>query len=455
MLHRVRKDILRYGMFNHGDRVVVAVSGGADSMALLFILHHLSEEFSLRLIVAHFHHGLRAEADGDEALVRRTAAALGWPYEVERGDVRVWREKCKRSLEDTARLLRYRFLDDTAEKYGAAKIALGHHRLDQAETVLIHLIRGSGLTGLKGMAPVREGKYIRPLLFCDPQEIRSFLAQEGLTFRTDSSNRDTRFLRNRIRHRLIPLLEGEFNPRIVDGLVQMAEILREEDSVLDSLVEVAMSPHEGGTAYRCDRLTTLPDAIRYRVIKRLLEEIRPAGKTVTAAHVAGADRLIRSSRPSAQIAVPGGMVRRNYGWVTVEKGNRVSLRPGEFCSHLPLPGEVQIVSTGQAVRATMCDMGPVTMREIAPNILYLPVEVLSGPLTVRSWRPGDRIQPLGMRGTKKVQDILGEAKVPRLLRHQVPIFADNQGILWIGGVKIAERCRLKHGAAKVVKIEIV
>jgi len=460
VIAQVRNDIRKYRMLEGGERVVVAVSGGADSLALLAVLHQLAGEFALQLIVAHFHHGLRAEADQEAELVRKRALAWGWPYELGKGDVKAAKMVHKGSWEDTARRLRYRFLDETAQRYGATKIALGHHRQDQAETVLLHLLRGCALEGLKGMSPMREGKYIRPLLFRTPQEIHAFLAREGLRGATDTSNYDDRFLRNRIRHRLIPLLERDFNSRIVDTLVQMAEILGDEDAFLVTAAQAAMplartGSLSGSLSYPLQELKVLPLALRRRVVKQLLEGIKPAGSTIMARHIAEVLGLIDRYHPSGQVVVPGGIVRREYDCLTVVgRAHRPSL-PREFCFTLPMPGEVRIALTGEVVRATFCSPEGILPAPRDPRTLYLSLKNIEGPLMVRNWRFGDRMQPLGMEGTKKVQDILGEGKVPRYMRPYVPILADRAGILWVGGVKLAERCRLREDDSPLIKIEIV
>ena len=237
MLKTVRKTIERSSMLARGDHLLVAVSGGPDSVALLRVLMLLSPEYQLQLTTAHLNHGLRdTEAKEEEDFVRRISKAMGITCICKKVDIRMLRTGKGRSLEEIAREERYKFLSETAEACGAQKIATGHHHDDQAETILINLIRGSGLEGLKGIAPVRDDLIIRPLLDVGREEILAFLKREGLAYMVDSSNLDPIYLRNRIRIDLIPDLRVRYNPQIVPGLCRMAEIVRREDNYLQNVV---------------------------------------------------------------------------------------------------------------------------------------------------------------------------------------------------------------------------
>lgn len=458
MIEKVRKTIVKYRMLSEGENVLVAVSGGTDSMALLHILQRISPDFGVKLTVAHFNHGIRPESKREEEFVRKEAEEMGLPFFSGQEDVKALNREWKRSLEESARIARYRFLDEAAKKCGASKIALGHHKLDQAETVLINLIRGSGLAGLKGMEPVREGKYIRPLIHLSPREIASYVAREGIRYCTDRSNFDERFLRNRVRHRLIPLLEREFNPRVVEALSQMADILREEEEFIAgearALQEKWAKVLPGEKIFSIHDLLNLPGALRKRIVKELLEDMKGEGKAVTFRHVEGVEKMLLSSAPGKMLSVPGGRVVKEYDDLRFRRIDNTS-EQDQFSYFLPLPGETIIESTGQRVKTYLCDIGEIPKGPINPGTLYVDVRVLKPPLTVRSWRKGDRMVPLGMNGSRKVQDIFGEMKVPRAQRRLIPILEDAVGILWIGNLKVAERCRLRPDTVKVAKIEII
>ena len=233
MIGKIKDAIKENHLLDPGEKVVVAVSGGSDSVALLKVLEMLSYEYRLTLIVAHLNHGLRREAPLEEQFVRRMAQDMGLVFESKSLDIRSLGQGTGKCMEDTSREVRYDFLNDVAKKYGARKIALGHHTNDQTETVLMNFLRGSGPTGLKGMLPARDSTYIRPLLGVTRDEIISFLASHGLPFVTDASNADQRYLRNRIRHALIPLLKARYNPKLDESIKSMAEIMRVEDDYME------------------------------------------------------------------------------------------------------------------------------------------------------------------------------------------------------------------------------
>lgn len=312
LLKRIRKTITDCSLLERGDHLLVAVSGGPDSVALLRAMVLLSSDYDLRLTTAHLNHGLRgAEAQREEEFVRGLCAGMGIACICKTVDIRAVRKGKGMSLEEVGRDERYRFLDATAEICGARKIATGHHRDDQAETVLINLLRGSGLEGLKGIPPVRDGRIIRPLLHVGRQEILEFLCREGLTYMTDSSNLSPLFLRNRIRHELIPELTLRYNPGIVEALSHTAEIIRREDDYLQDVVRQILNQWEivpGATEIRLPlaSLLDLHEALQRRLIKCLLEAAAPPGYGIGFRHI---DAVLaftqRQRRHRASLDLPG------------------------------------------------------------------------------------------------------------------------------------------------------
>jgi tRNA(Ile)-lysidine synthase len=332
MLRKVRKTIADSSLLERGDHLLVAVSGGPDSVALLWTLVLLSREYELQLTTAHLNHGLRGEeAQAEERFVHSLCAGMGIRCISKRIDIRAVQKKKRRSLEDVGREERYRFLHETTEVCGAEKIATGHQRDDQAETVLINLLRGSGLEGLKGIVPVREDRIIRPLLHVARTEILEFLDREGLTYFTDSSNKSPRFLRNRIRHQLIPELSRLYNPGIVRGLSQTAEIVRREDDYLRMKVEQILHrwgvvPGRGEAAIPLADFVGMHAALQGRVVKRLLEEASREGNGVGYRHVEAVLALARSSRlHGASLDLPGLLRVAKEGKIL--RIGRVNARP--------------------------------------------------------------------------------------------------------------------------------
>jgi len=332
MLKRVRKTIADSALLERGDHLLAAVSGGPDSVALLWTLALLSFEYDLRLTTAHLNHGFRdAEAQGEEAFVHSLCAGMGINCISKTVDIRALKKGSGKSLEEVGREQRYRFLDEAAQTCGAKKIATGHHLDDQAETVLINLLRGSGLEGLKGIVPVREGRIIRPLLHIGREEILEFLNREGLPYIMDSSNSNLHFLRNRIRHQLIPELTARYNPAIVRGLSHTAEIIRREDDYLQAavrqvLIRWGVVPGEADMLLPLADFIDLHEALQGRVIKCLLGSAAPSGKGIGYRHVEAVLALARLSRHrKASLDLPGLIRVEKEGGVL--KIGRVNARP--------------------------------------------------------------------------------------------------------------------------------
>ncbi|MDD5169964.1 MAG: tRNA lysidine(34) synthetase TilS, partial [Syntrophales bacterium] len=298
--------------------MVAAVSGGPDSVALLIILNLLASEFKMSLIVAHMNHRLRLEADEEERFVRNLAAAMGWPYESESADIEKIRRRFGMSTEEAAREARYAFLDRVAQSHGASRIALGHHKQDQAETVLMNIIRGSGVAGMKGMTPQREGRYIRPLLFVDRDDIIEFLQEQGSNYKIDHSNSDPVFMRNRLRHCLMPILRENFNEKIDNVLSRMAEIVRLDDEFMEEMVNKTfnqweINPNGDTVALSVGNMSELHEALLNRITKRLLDMLSPSGKGITFSHIAAVNHLIKEGPTTGILCLPANLrVRREY-----------------------------------------------------------------------------------------------------------------------------------------------
>ena len=308
-------------MIEKGETVLVAVSGGADSLALLYGLHILCAKLECHLHVAHLNHNLRPDADTDAEFVRQHAARLDVPFSLDKVELPV-------PSEAAGRAARYQFYEEVAERIGATKIALGHHQDDTAETVLMHLLRGSGTTGLKGILPVREGRFIRPLAGFTRQEIEAFLASMNLAPRHDATNTDTRYLRNRIRHALLPLLERDYNPNIKSGLNRTAEVLGAESEYLDTVAREAFEKcqtrqhGEDEDSIRLDRtqFRQYHVAVQRRMLRLCIAEIHGQITDFYFQHCQTILESIEGDAPNAVVALPNGLqFRRAYQCLIFER----------------------------------------------------------------------------------------------------------------------------------------
>jgi tRNA(Ile)-lysidine synthase len=473
MLKTVRRTIESNSMFERGDRVLVAVSGGPDSVALLRALVILSSGQQWQLTAAHLNHGLRGkEADDEEAFVLALCKTMGIPCISRSVNIRtIWQTGKGRSLEETGREVRYAFLDEVALTSGAEKIATGHHRDDQAETVLMNLLRGSGLDGLKGIPPVRHGRIVRPLLDVSRNDILAFLKREGLTFRVDPSNMDPAFLRNRIRNELIPELTARYNPRIVTGLCRMAAIVRQEDAYLQDeahriLLEWGIAAGQQEILLNRSEFNDLHIALQGRIIKQLLETAVPGGKAIGSRHIEALLSLLRA--PTCRrlaLDLPGGIaIERSENRLRLfrvgdrDGGRRITKADPserEFSYQVEIPGELYLAGIDRTIRFALVDKPDPAELKRQPWTAFLDLEEAELPLLIRSFRPGDRMVPLGMAGAKKVKKIFIDAKMPLSMRGQIPLLVDQRSVLWIAGLRFSERVRVTGKTKIVLKAEMV
>jgi len=459
VLDKVRRAMDEYGMTCPHDRVLVSVSGGPDSLALLVALHSLAAERRISLHVYTLDHGLRgAESAADAAFVAETAALLGLPCTVERADVGAEGFRRGQSLQAAARALRYERLATVAGAIGAQRIATGHNLEDQAETVLLRLLRGAGIRGLAGIPAVREGIYIRPLLGIPRAEIEAFLSERGLNPRRDPSNAKTVYLRNRIRLELLPYLEREYNPRLVETLAGMAERLRQDADYLDGLageawsglVESADGP-AGSVTLDAAALMVQPPALISRIVHRAVAPLLAgSGRELTSSAMAAIVELMRREHNGAIDLGAGVVAVLTYGRLAFRQrlGRPVPLAP----VLLPVPGQIEVVSLNIRVNTwlrTPSEPPPAVSADELGRAVF-DGDRLPGAPTIRTRRPGDWLAPVGMTGTQKLQDLFVNCKVPRHQRDAVPVLVAGQDILWVMGYRLDRRFSLPPGKAAEV-----
>lgn len=465
---KVFRTVERNAMFDPGDRVGVAVSGGADSVALLHLLSMIADEYKLELFVLHLNHGIRgSESDRDEAFVVTLGESMGIPTDVGKISIPAIMEKLGGSLEDVCRKERYAFFERMARKHALNKIALGHNLNDQIETVIMRFLRGSGLEGLRGMLPVRDGIYVRPLIDVTREEILSFLERSGICFVTDSSNRENIFLRNRVRNALIPELKALYNVKLEENIGRMVDILRSEDDFMRESTEKIMSDWEiGGERAEIDmrKLETVHPALQWRVIKTVLEGYSPERNGIGYLHIKSVVDLIKGSNPSASVDLPFNLrALRQYDMLIIspaEGGGKRSSgkyvsdgREDDFSYTVEVPGSVEIRETGVRMIFDVVDVSEASTR--SSNPVFMDYGSISFPLVVRNIRPGDRIQPLGMKGTKKIKDLFIDKKVPKLHRKGIALLVDRKSTLWVPGMVLSNRVKITNTTEKVVKAEII
>jgi tRNA(Ile)-lysidine synthase len=462
MLRAVLRAITTRGLIRRGDHVLAAVSGGADSVALVYVLHHLQRQLDIRLTVAHLNHGIRGrEAEEDARFVSQLSWSIGAPCLLGAIDVPRFAERSGVSLEMAAREARYDFLVRTAKEVGAHAVATAHTADDQVETVLLKLARGAGLQGLAGIPWQSEWdgmRIVRPLRGIYRSQVEAFLRAHGLKWREDRTNRDPQHLRNRVRHEILPLMEKRLNPRMREAIARMAEIVAEENEWLNRHAREIMRRCRGAKSggLRVRLLARHAPAIRRRVLRLWLVESGVEAEAIDFEIVEAVHRLILDYRGAQRVALPRGRIAlRSYDELTVRES---SPEWAPYWQEIKIPGETVVLQAGLRVAALI---GKGIVRQTGRRPGDLPAEaslsleaIGHSPLYVRSWQAGDRIRPLGMRGSRKLQDVFVDAKVPRDRRWRIPVFECRGEIVWVPGYRVAEGWDVKDAAGPSLHLHV-
>lgn len=437
--------VRRERMLSPGDSVIVGVSGGPDSMALLHYLLSRRRMLGLEEIVAaHVHHGLRGEdADGDEALVRRQCADWGIPCEIRRVNVADLARETGRGLEETGRRVRYAFFEELAKKRSSCRIATAHTAGDNLETLLLHLTRGSAMTGLAGIPPVR-GRIIRPLIDCRRDEVEAYCREQGVPFRIDGSNEDIAYSRNRIRHRVTGELKA-LNPRVEEAARRLSETVRQEDAYLDGLAQAAYQTawldDEGKQLNRC-KLREMPPALRRRVLEKA------AAGVAEGRHLAMLDRLLEED---GALVLPGGL-RVTARTEALTFTHPESWQAPSFFSFPLIPGDSYEICGRMYTSCILSLEEYENCKKIHKILLKNAFDYASirDMVTIRQRLPGDAYHPVGRGGGKSLKKLFNEAGYSQKMRAETPVLCDEEGIVLVCGFGCDERVKIRPSTTRVL-----
>jgi tRNA(Ile)-lysidine synthase len=504
--------VQRHSLIQRKERVVVGVSGGADSVCLLHILAEWQGRLGIRLHVAHLNHEIRgAESQADSEYVSNLAGSLRIPITVDRQDVAAYRTERKCSLEEAARELRYAFFARVARKIGAHRIAIGHTSDDQVETILMHILRGTGITGLCGLAPcsplaydnrrgslpsqaptVEKGQrssllVIRPLLDITREETASYCQKHQLGPRIDSSNLSPSFFRNRLRLDLLPLLR-QYNPGVDQAVLRLADIAREDNAFIEQqasgLWDEVARQEDGAIYLDKKQITGLPIALQRHLLRVAVTELAGDVRDIEASHIEAARSLL-NKQPSKRISLPHGFIcqagydelaitRRRSAIATplpviVGEASQPQLPPCPFPPlpdefHLKVPGKTSlsgwnvlasIVREHPAFLSSQGTMSTSKKTSQSKLVAHFDSQKTGMNLSVRKRRQGDRFQPLGMNMPKKLHEFMVDAKIPRPWRGRIPIVCSPQQIIWVVGWRIDDRVKLAEASNKILRLEFI
>ncbi|MEW5806187.1 MAG: tRNA lysidine(34) synthetase TilS [Acidobacteriota bacterium] len=471
------KTIEKYGMINDGDRVLVALSGGVDSVALLFLMLDLASKFRIEVCAAHLNHMLRGkESNEDERFVKSLCCNIEIDFLIHRADVKKITREEKKSIEVAARDARMKFLNEAAGNLHATRIALGHTMNDQAENLLLRLLRGSGVTGLSSMKPA-DGNIIRPLLWIEREQLEAYLRSRRIAFRIDSSNEDMRFTRNRIRHTLIPILQDEFNPKIIPTLARTAEILSEEDAFLDSLTMDILLQKSGirSTSRKArnktaEEITSRKEAVAFH--SELIKDVAPAlGRRLirSAIKIVKGDlkkvkfidiervRDLATGRSGRRVLLPSGIDAKIFKQeIVISRSSLAEHATKNILKRVNVEGRTSIDDAGILIEAKIvkADDFSENLKNGGKEKAFLDFDKVGKKLFIRSVREGDSFHPFNAPGKKKISDFFIDRKVTPEKRRGALVLTSDDRIVWVVGHEIDDRYKVNDKTWSVLVLEI-
>lgn len=439
MLKNALKTVKQYAMLHHGDNVLVGVSGGADSVALLIVLNMIKQKQALTITAAHLNHQIRGiQADREAEFVKKICGDMKIACIAQSRDVPMIKKHRGLSLQEAAREARYEFFLETADNIRASKIALGHNADDQAETLIMRLLRGASLKGLCGIPPVRD-RIIRPLITTTRDEIERFLKNLNMPYLPDQSSSEQNYLRNRVRHQLIPILKNQYNPETLSVLCRTAELLRQDHEFIDRELTLWTDRHtqkqHGETYCNINHFSHEPPSMWGGFIMKIIEKHLGNTRKIGYRHIEEIKHLISSSNPSAFTPLPQGLyVLREYDNLVFTAQHPFSSKPFQYTFN-ELPGTIHIREINRTLRFEICADRNLHTDASSNTTVLLDADKIVSPVCVRNWMDGDRFSPEGLGGSRKIKQLFTDLKIPARLRKQIPILLFGGKIAWVCGVR--------------------
>lgn len=455
MLDKIRETIEEFRLIEEGDKIIVAISGGPDSVAMLHALHCLREEYGLDLYGAHLNHNFRGiEAQLDAEYVSKLCESLGIICFIKSVDVPGYARDQGLSPEEAGRILRYKFFDEIANRVKASKIAVAHNENDQAETVLMRLLRGTGLQGLTAIH-IRRDQIIRPLLKIDRKTIEEYCDQHKLSPRIDKTNLESIYYRNKIRLDLIPYLEENYNGNIIENLVKTADILKDdfdfiEERAREVFDDLVIRQNEDRLELPIGGIKILHKALQSRIVRLAGEHLLGRQEILEYKHVQQVLDLIERGLTGKRLDLPMGLVAKiSYEkiYFTTEEGE-----DKEFIYDLPIEGSLFLEEIGGTFTTRVIkreDLEEISRDKYCKSFDYGEIQ---STLNIRNRRDGDRFYPLGLTGSKKLKDFFIDYKIDRDERNRIPLVCDGDEIIWVVGYRISEKYKIKEETSHILEV---
>ncbi|WP_058486501.1 tRNA lysidine(34) synthetase TilS [Defluviitalea phaphyphila] len=454
MLHKFYNTIKKYNMITMGDKIIVGVSGGADSMCLLHLLKELSNELDFSITVVHVNHGLRGkDAQEDAEFVENICKEWGIAFNLYHIDIKKEAKKRKCSEEEAGRILRYEIFEEERKKVNGNKIAIAHNMNDQAETVLMQLFRGSGLKGLGGISPVR-GNIIRPLLEITREEIEDYCVKNHIEYRHDYTNDLNIYTRNKIRNEIIPLIKENINPNIVKTLYNMSTIIKEEDIFLDkkakSLLKEAIEKEtKNYLVINNIKFNSYDDVIKKRIIRIILEKLIGSLKDIASKHILDIIELSKKGT-GKKINLPKKLVvKTQYDELIFQLGET---NIQNFFYKIDIPSSLFIEEIGLTIETKLLNREKFTLFNQDVYTKSFDYDKIEGSLCIRTRKPGDRI--ILKNGNKKLKDFFIDSKIPRDEREKIPLLADGNKILWVIGYRYSDAYKITANTNRILQVKV-
>ncbi|MTI46497.1 MAG: tRNA lysidine(34) synthetase TilS [Firmicutes bacterium] len=459
MKERVIDAVVENNLIKKGENILLGLSGGPDSMALLYILKDIREIIPFNLLAAHINHGIRGEdADNDENYVKDQCNKLNIPIYSQKINMNKYAKKNKLSSEEAGREIRYSFFRKTLDNIGGGKIAVAHNKNDQAETLLMRFLRGTGIDGLRGME-YASNDIIRPLLDISRTEIEKYCRENEINPRIDKTNLEAIYGRNKIRLELIPYIENNFNLGIIETLTRTARVMQTESDFLseytkEQFSEILIKENRNNIKLHNNKFIRLHKSIRSRVIRMGIERLKGNLKGVEEKHVSDILDLSNSENTGKRINIGNNInIRISYKQLIIEKNDKLKGKI-EFHENLYLKSKLNIEELDMTIETKVINKEDLNFNSKDRFIKYFDYDKINGDLSVRNRNPGDRFIPLGMKGSKKIKDFYIDEKIPREDRDRIPLVVDNKNIIWVVGYRISDIYKVTECTKRILEIKV-